>query len=126
MSRIGRLALVAWLLVFGVVSYATVLVGSIGTIGARGLPAMLELIAHGAIAALAAAAIAALLSESPAAARLGTMTVVLVAAATIQSLFVSCLPRQTSPGQAVPTAVGHAAVAVVWLAWLRRRARFSR
>jgi hypothetical protein len=125
-SGTGRLLIAAWLGVFGVISYATVLVASIWTIGARGAPAILELIAHAAIAALAAAAIHAPLSDSPAAARLGPMAIVLVAVAAIQSQFVSWLPRQTSPGQAVPTAVAHAVIAAVLLFVLRWPARSSR
>ena len=125
-SRVGRLVIAGWLLFFGIMNYSTVLVGSIWTVGARGFPAILELIAHGAIAAVAAAAIAALVSESPAAPRLSAIAIVLVAAATIQSQFVSWLPRQTSPGQAVPTAVVFATVSLLLLAWLRRTARSSR
>jgi hypothetical protein len=120
------IALGAWLVIFGVLSYATVLLASLWTVTARGIPAILELLAHGAIAALAAAAVHALLTDSPVAPRLAALAVVLVAVASIQAQFVSWLPRQTAPGQALPTAAAHALMAIVWLVWLRRPARSSR
>jgi hypothetical protein len=125
-SVLSAIAVGVWLVLFGVLNYTVVLTASLGTVAARGVPAVLELVAHGMIAAVAAAGVFALWNGSPAASRLAAIAVVLVAAATIQSQFVSWLPRQTSPGQAVPTAVVHGVVALVLLAWLRRPARSSR
>jgi hypothetical protein len=67
-----------------------------------------------------------LVNDSPAAPRLCAIAIVLVAAATIQSQFISWLPRQTSPGQGVPRAVLHAAIALLLLESLRRPVRSSR
>ncbi|HEX6974239.1 MAG TPA: hypothetical protein VF147_07555 [Vicinamibacterales bacterium] len=119
LSRVLAIFLMAW----EPMRVAAEFQSSYGTIGMRGWPAGVELVAHAAIAAFCAAAGWAVWTRSPAGPALAPYAVAASAAATVQSLYASSLPHQTVPGEQLPFAVIAVANAVAWIAWLRRARR---
>jgi hypothetical protein len=96
---------------------------SLSTMGMRGAPALFELTAHAAIAAVSVAAAWSLWNGSTHGTKLAVVALVLSAAASVQSVYWSRLPRQTPPGAELPVA----AIAVVhasgWILYLLLRPR---
>jgi hypothetical protein len=93
-----RRLLAAVLIVWEPLHFAAEALGVFPTIAYRGALAVLELVAHGLIAALSAAAGLALFNGAPDGRRLAGFAVIAVAARTVQSLYFSVLPNNTSPG----------------------------
>jgi hypothetical protein len=91
---------------------------SISTIGMRGAPAILELIAHGIVAAIAVAAAWSLWNGAIHGAGLAILAMALSAVVSVQSLYWSGLPRQTPPGAELPFATLAVIHAVGWIAYL--------
>jgi hypothetical protein len=113
--------LAALLLFWEPLHFAAEAIGVLPTIAYRGALAILELILHGVVAALSAAAGFALFNGAPDGRRLAAFAVIAVGARTIQSLYFSVLPNNTTPG-AEPLFAGVAIImAVVVLAVLRRQ-----
>lgn len=111
----------ALLILWEPLRFASEALAVLPTISFRGAIAMLELLAHGVVAALAAAAGFALFNGAPDGRRLAAFAVIAVALRTIQSLYFSVLPDNTSPGTE-PLYVGAATiVAVAAVLILRRR-----
>ena len=111
----------AFLIFWEPLHFAAEALGVLPTIAYRGAIAIGELILHGIVAALSTAAGLALFNGSPAGRRLATFAVLAVPARTIQSLYFSVLPNNTTPG-AEPVYAGLAvAAAVVAILVLSRR-----
>ena len=102
-------ALGALLIFWEPLHFAAEALGVLPTIAYRGALAISELILHGIVAALSAAAGLALFNGSPDGRRLATVAVTAVAARTIQSLYFSVLPNNTTPG-AEPVYAGVAVI----------------
>jgi hypothetical protein len=96
------------------------------SIGMRGAPGAIELIAHAAVAALSVAACRALWTAAPAGRTLAAVALVASALASVQSLYWSVLPHQTKPGDELPLAFLAVAHAGAWLVYLSRSAYASR
>ncbi len=94
---------------------------SLSTIGMRGAPAIAELIAHAMVAATAVAAAWALWNGAGHGPAMAIVAVILSAAASVQSLYWSHLPRQTPPGSQLPLAAIAVAHAAAWVAYLSFR-----
>jgi hypothetical protein len=94
-----------------------------GTLSMRGPAAVIELIAHAAVAALAVAAAWALWIGNPRAPAFAAFAVASSAAAAVQSLYWSVLPRDTSPGERMPLAAAAIAHAAAWIVYLRKSRR---
>ena len=123
---VPRLLLSAFLLVWVPANFAAELLSSLPGLAARGAPAVIELIAHGAVAALAAAAGIAVRTDSSSALPLAALAVAAATVVAVQSLYWSFLPQQTMPGDRLPLAGSNLAHGAAWLLYFRRRARFSR
>jgi hypothetical protein len=116
------LRLLAVLLIFWEpLHFAAEALGVLPTIAYRGALAIAELILHGIVAALSAAAGLALSNGSPDGRRLATVAVIAVAARTIQSLYFSVLPNNTTPGAEPVYAAVVVGIAVVAVVVIRRR-----
>ena len=102
--------LIVLLIVWEPLHFAAEAIGVLPTIAYRGALAILELTVHGVVAAVSAAAGLALFNGAPDARRLATFAVIGVAARTVQSLYWSVLPNNTTPG-AEPVFAGVAIVA---------------
>ncbi len=94
---------------------------SLSTIGMRGAPAIAELIVHAIVAAIAVAAAWALWNGAAHGPAMAIVAVILSAAASVQSLYWSHLPRQTAPGSQLPLAAIAVAHAAAWVAYLSVR-----
>ena len=94
---------------------------SYSSLSMRGPAAVVELIAHGIVAAIAVAAARSLWDGAPHAATLARAAVVLSAATTIQSLYWTRLPRQTTPGDEPIFAAAATLHSAAWLIYLGRR-----
>jgi hypothetical protein len=94
---------------------------STSTIGMRGVPAAVELIAHGAVAAVAVAAAVALWNGAAHGTALAMLALVLSAGVSVQSLYWTRLPRQTPPGAELPFATLAVAHAAAWIVYLMVR-----
>ena len=108
----------ALLLLWEPLRFASEALAVLPTLSFRGAVAVLELIAHGFVAAVAAAAGFSLINRAPDGRRLGIVAIGAVALRTIQSLYFSVLPDDTSPGTeplyvAVTTIVAVAAVLIL-------------
>lgn len=93
------------------------------SIGARGVVAALELLAHAGVAALSAGAGFALWNGAPDASRLATVAVVALMARAVQSLYWSALPNGTMPGDEAFTIGTALAAGTLMLVIVRWRAR---
>jgi hypothetical protein len=93
---------------------------SLPTIRMRGALALVELLAHAVVAALAVAAAWSLWNGAHHGPFLATIAIILSAAVSVQSLYWTRLPQQTSPGSQLPFAVLAVAHAAGWVAYLRR------
>lgn len=123
MPRGWLLVLCAFLVAWEPLRIASEFQASIGTIGARGPWASAELLAHAAVAALCVASGWALWNLSPAGPRLAMYALPASAAASVQSLYWSMLPHQTSPGEPLPLSILAIVNAVAWMAYLKRSRR---
>ena len=101
--------------------FAAEALGVLPTIAYRGALASAVLVLHGIVAALSAAAGLALLNGAPDGRRLAMFAVVAVAARTIQSLYFTVLPNNTTPGAEPVFAVLAVGIAGVALVVIRRR-----
>jgi hypothetical protein len=99
---------------------ATELLTSMPTLGMRGPIAIAELAAHAVAAAIAVAAGRALWTGAPHGPSLAIAALVASTAVSLQSLYASALPQQTSPGQHLPFAILAVIYAAGWIAYLRR------
>lgn len=123
---VPRFLLSAFLLVWVPANFAAELLSALPGLSARGAPAIIELVAHGAAAALAAAAGIAVRTDGPSALSLAALAVAAAAVVAVQSLYWSFLPRQTFPGDRLPLAGLNVVHAAAWLIYFRRRARSFR
>ena len=114
-------ALGAFLIFWEPLHFAAEALGVLPTIAYRGAFAIVELILHGAVAAISAAAGLALFNGSPDGRRLATVAVIAVAARTIQSLYFTVLPNNTTPGAEPVFAVLAVIFAGIGLAVLMRQ-----
>jgi hypothetical protein len=96
---------------------------SLPSLGMRGPLALLELAAHFAATALAVAAGWSLWLRRPHGPMLARVAVIGLALMTVQSLYWTVLPRQTSPGSELPLAALATTHAAVWLLYLHKSAR---
>jgi hypothetical protein len=92
----------------------------------RGPVASLEFAVHAAVAALAAAAGLALWQDRPHGPMLANLALVAMAAVSVQSLYWSSLPSQTSPGTELPLALLAVLHSAAWIAFLNRSERVRR
>ena len=113
----------AYLLIWIPMNYAAEVFGTLPSLDMRGGAAIVELAFHGAVSLAAATAGWMLLSGTPAGPRAAAVAIVAAAAASIQSVFWTVLPRDVAPGQALPLAGVTLAVAAFWLLILRRAGR---
>jgi hypothetical protein len=123
MPRGWVLLLCVFLFVWEPLRFAGDLSGSIGTLGMRGTPGVVELAAHAAAAMLAAAAAWGLLIRNPGAPLLASIAVAASAMVTIQSLYWSYLPGNAVPGEQLPLSVVAIAHAAGWITYLRKSRR---
>ena len=119
-----------WLLVLSLVLYvwqpvtfAMELLMSMGTLGMRGAPAVIELLAHAGSAGLSIAASRALSNQTPAGPPMAAAALVVAAGLGAQSLYWSSLPHNTMPSDKLPLAVLTVAHSAAWLIYLRRSKR---
>jgi hypothetical protein len=119
-----------WLLILSIVLYiwqpvtfAGELLLSLGSLGMRGVPAVIELLAHGGSAGLSIAASRALSNETPAGPAMAAVALVMAAILGVQSLYWSSLPHNTMPGDKLPLAILTVAHSAAWLIYLRRSKR---
>jgi hypothetical protein len=117
-----RLLLCVVLLAWWPVGFATELSVTLPSLGMRGAPGAIELIAHAAVAALSVAACRAVWNATPAARTLAASALAVSALASVQSLYWSVLPHQTKPGDELPLAILAVAHAGAWLVYLSRSA----
>jgi hypothetical protein len=121
-----------WLLILSIVLYvwqpvtfASELLMSLGTLGMRAVPAVVELLTHGGSAALSMAAARALSNESPAAPAIATAALIVAAILGVQSLYWSSLPHNTMPSDKLPLAIVTVAHSAAWLIYLQRSSRVN-
>ncbi|HEX2454272.1 MAG TPA: hypothetical protein VHI99_11280 [Vicinamibacterales bacterium] len=119
-----------WLLVLTVVLYlwqpvtfAGELLLSLDSLGMRGAPAVIELLAHAGSAGLSVAASRALSNGNPAGPAMAAFALAVAAILGVQSLYWSSLPHHTMPGDKLPLAILMVAHSVAWLIYLRRSKR---
>lgn len=115
--------LCAWLLAWVPLNFATLASRSLPSVGSRGGAAGIELAAHAAAAALCVAAGWMLWVRHAAGIGLAAAALIVNAAVTIQGLYVSALPRDVSPGLALPLALITVAYSAGWLLYLKRSQR---
>ena len=123
MARVWLVVLCGALLLWRPLDYLVELPQSLPSLGMRGVPGAIELLVHGIVAAAAVAAAQALWNEGPSGPMLAAVALTGSAAATVQSLYWTALPRQTVPGTErviAALAIGHAAL---WLLYLSRSRR---
>jgi hypothetical protein len=95
------------------------------SLGMRGVPALVELLAHGFVAALSMAAGWALSQRSPAGPLLARATMIGAAIVGVQALYWSVLPRNTVPADRLPLAIGTLLHSAGWLLYLARSRRIA-
>ncbi|MEP6915448.1 MAG: hypothetical protein ABJC89_07370 [Acidobacteriota bacterium] len=105
------------------VKLAREVTATLGSLGMRGSPAVVELGVHAAIAAVAVAAGWALSIGNPGAPGFAAVAILVSAAASVQSLYWSVLPSSTMPGDRLPLALAAIAHAAGWMVYLRRSRR---
>jgi hypothetical protein len=111
--------LAAFLFAWEPVRVARELTTTLGSFGMRGAPAVVEILAHGAVAALAMAGGQALWNRNPAGPGLAAVAIAASVVADVQSLYWSSLPGQTMPGDRAPLAILAIANGAWWLGYLR-------
>lgn len=115
--------LCAVLLLWQPLAFASEAATTLPSLGMRGLPALLELIVHGAVAAISVAAASALWNARPHGPALAAVALACAAAADVQRLYWSILPSQTKPGDELPLALLTVVHSAAWLMFLRWKAR---
>lgn len=123
MNPAAARAIAVFLMLWEPLTFAGELLSSLSSLEMRGVPAAAELTAHAAIAALCVAAGWALWGGNPGARKISGVAVSAGAAAEIQSLYWTWLPRNTMPGDKLPLAALIVAVAGILLLYLRRLPR---
>jgi len=116
MHRGWALLLCVYLLAWVPLNYATELLGTMPSLGMRGAPAVIELVVHGLVTIACATAGWIVWTRAPGSWAMAMSAVVAAAAASIQSLFWTTLPRNLAPGQKWPLAVVVAVHMIFWLA----------
>jgi hypothetical protein len=122
--RLGGQLLSSYLLIWVPGTFAVELLTTLPSIGMRGAWAWLELAVHAVVAMVCAVAGRMLRIDSPSAPVMATAGVVLRAVISLQSLFLTVLPRDVAPGMRLPLAVLACVNALIWLAmirWITRR-----
>ncbi len=99
------------------------LTASLGTLGMRGVPALIELATHAVVAILAVAAGWGLWIRNPQSPSLAAVAIAASAAVTVQSLYWSSLPGSAVPGEKLPLSFIAIVHAAAWIAYLRRSRR---
>jgi hypothetical protein len=89
------------------------------SIDMRGLPAVVELAAHGAVAVLSVAAGLMLWGGAPAAVPLAAAAALATGLVSVQSVFWTVLPRNIAPGEELPLTIVAIVRTACWLAVLR-------
>ena len=117
--RLLRLVLNVW----QPATFGAELLMALGSLGMRGAPAIVELLAHGASAALSVAASMALANENPAGPSMAAAALVTAAVLGVQSLYWTSLPHQTMPSDKLPLAILTVAHSAAWLIYLGRSKR---
>lgn len=120
MSRGWTLLLCAYLMAWVPLGFANELLTALPSLGWRGASAIAELTFHGAGTVLCATAGWMLHGRAPAAGAAARAAIIVSAAAALQSLFWTTLPRQVAPGERLPIAVLTCVHAGFWLLMLRR------
>ena len=110
----------AYLLVWVPLNFAALASRSLPSLASRGSAAVVELALHAAAAILCAAAGWMLRVGNVAGRRLAGVALIANAAATIQALHVSALPRDVSPGLPLPLTIVVSIHTLAWLAYLSR------
>jgi hypothetical protein len=111
------------LFVWQPLTVAAEIAATLPTLGMRGAPAAIELLAHGLVAALSVAAGWALWTRNPAGPALAVATMVGAAVIGVQALYWTVLPGNTFPSDRLPRAVLTVAHSIFWLVFLRRSRR---
>jgi hypothetical protein len=115
----------AVLLIWEPLNVARELFAAAPMLGQRGLPAVVELIAHASVAALTAAAGLAIANRNPLAPRLAVVALVASALRVVQTLYWSALPHDVVPGDELPLAAFAILHAAFWIVYLRRSVTVS-
>ena len=115
MHRGWAILLCVYLLGWVPLNYATELLGTIPSLGMRGIPAVVELVFHGLVTILCATAGWMVWTSVPASWPVAMSAVVAAAASSIQSLFWTVLPTNLAPGDKWPLAAVVAVHAIFWL-----------
>ena len=110
----------AYLLIWVPLNFAVLAIGSLPSLDERGFAAVAELALHAAAAMLCAVAGWMLRVGNVAGRRLAGVALIANAAATIQALHVSALPRDVPPGLPLPLTIVVSIHALAWLAYLNR------
>jgi hypothetical protein len=95
------------------------LLATVPSIDMRGLPAVVELAAHGAVAVLSVAAGLMLWGAAPAAVPLAAAAALATGLVSVQSVFWTVLPRNIAPGEELPLTIVAIVRTACWLAVLR-------
>ncbi len=122
MTRVGTRVLGVLLFAWAPLTFASE-IPSVSSLTMRGTPALAELAAHALVAILSVTAGWALWVGNPESVRIAEVAVAAVAAAAVQSLYWTWLPRNTMPGDKLPLAALIVTVASGWLVYLRRLPR---
>jgi hypothetical protein len=121
MPRGWLLLLCAVLFLWQPLDFSAEVASALPTIGMRGAAGVVELAIHGLIAAASVAAGWALWNGNPAGPPLAAMVLLAAAAAGVQSLYWTALPRNTFPSDRLPLATVIVAHSAAWLVYLRFR-----
>lgn len=126
MRRGWALLLCAYLLWWVPLDFANELLATIPSLPMRGAPALVELIVHGAVAMLCATAGWMLWVRGPAASAFAAVAVAAAGLVSLQSLFLTVLPRDTAPGERLPLFLLTCAHVTFWLLMICSAARRER
>lgn len=120
------LLLCAYLLFWVPLNFASELLATIPSLLMRGAPALLELALHAGVAVLCATAGWMLWAGGAAGLTLAAAAVMAAGLVSLQSLYLTVLPRNTAPGERMPLALVACAQMAFWLAMIARTARRER
>ena len=126
MPRGWALLLCAYLLGWVPLNFAGELFATVPSLQMRGAPALLELAFHGAVAMLCATAGWMLWVRAPPGPAIAAVAVAMAALVSLQSLFLTVLPRNTAPGERLPIASIVFAHTTFWLIMIHRSGRRER
>ena len=126
MRRIWVLLLCTYLLGWVPLNFANELFATVPSLQMRGAPALIELALHGITVTLCATAGWMLWVGAPAGLTLAAAAVTAAGLVSLQSLFLTVLPRNTAPGERIPLALVTGAHTAVWLTILVRAGRRER